>query len=100
MTTTISPLRQRMIEDMNGRELTRATQQGHIRACQRFAAFLGRSPEDARPEYVRRRLYLEVAICCRPVPGEDASAESLRGDNFQSSRFRPLFVGLPEFGLP
>ena len=57
MTTTISPLRQRMIEDMNGRELTRATQQGHIRACQRFAAFLGRSPEDATPEYVRRRLY-------------------------------------------
>ena len=54
MTTTISPLRQRMIEDMNGRKLTRATQQGHIRACQRFAAFLGRSPGDATPEDIRR----------------------------------------------
>jgi len=54
MTTTISPLRQRMIEDMCGRKLSPATQKGHIRACRRFAAFLARSPEDATPEDVRR----------------------------------------------
>jgi hypothetical protein len=44
-TKAITPLRQRMIEDMNARELCAGTQRGHIRACKRFAAFLKRSPE-------------------------------------------------------
>jgi hypothetical protein len=44
-TDTVSPLRQRMIEDMNARKLCAGTQRGHIRGCKRFAAFLKRSPE-------------------------------------------------------
>ena len=32
-TDPISPLRQRMIEDMNARKLCAATQRGHIRSC-------------------------------------------------------------------
>ena len=36
---TISPLRQRMIEDMNARKLSPGTQRGHIRACKRVASF-------------------------------------------------------------
>ncbi len=51
---TITPLRARMIEDMTARKLSSATQKGHIRACRHFAAFLGRTPESARPEDVRR----------------------------------------------
>ena len=43
-TEAISPLRQRMIEDMNARKLCAGTQRGHIRSCKRFAAFLKRSP--------------------------------------------------------
>lgn len=55
MTTgTISPLRQRMIEDMNARNLCEGTQRGHIRACKRFAAFLKRSPDTAEADDVRR----------------------------------------------
>ncbi len=54
MTMTISPLRQRMIEDMTGRKLSTATQKNYIRSCRRFAAFLGRSPESATTEDVRR----------------------------------------------
>ena len=46
-TDVISPLRQRMIEDMNARTLCAGTQRGHIRSCKRFAAFLKRSPETA-----------------------------------------------------
>jgi hypothetical protein len=46
-TTAITPLRQRMIEDMNGRKLCAGTQKGHIRSCKRFAAFLKRSPDTA-----------------------------------------------------
>jgi integrase/recombinase XerD len=52
--TTISPLRQRMIEDMYARKLNPLTQKGHLRACRRFAQFLGRSPDTASPDDVRR----------------------------------------------
>ena len=41
-TNTISPLRQRMIDDMNLRNLARRTQEAYIRG-----AFLRRSPETA-----------------------------------------------------
>jgi integrase/recombinase XerD len=51
---TISLLRQRMIEDMNARNLCEGTQRGHIRACKRFAAFLKRSPDTAEADDVRR----------------------------------------------
>ena len=51
---TSTPLRQRMIEDMRARQLSVATQTGHIRSCRRFAAFLRRSPDTAVPEDVRR----------------------------------------------
>ena len=53
-TTTISPLRQRMIEDMRARTLVAGTQKGHLRGCERFAAFLERSPDTAVAEDVRR----------------------------------------------
>lgn len=51
--TTVSPLRQRMTEDMTARGLGQQTQRGHIRACKRFAAYLKRSPETATAEDVR-----------------------------------------------
>jgi integrase/recombinase XerD len=51
---TISPLRQRMIDDMAARQLGLQTQRFYIRSCQRFAAFLGRSPESATAEDIRR----------------------------------------------
>src|SRR5499427_8000393 len=53
-TEAITPLRQRMIEDMNARKLCAGTQRAHIRSCRRFAAFLKRSPETATFEDVRR----------------------------------------------
>jgi integrase/recombinase XerD len=53
-TEAISPLRQRMLEDMNARKLCVGTQRGHIRSCKRFAAFLKRSPDTATAEDIRR----------------------------------------------
>ncbi len=50
--TSISPLRQRMIEDMTAHGLGRQTQRGHILACKRFAAYLKRSPDTATAEDV------------------------------------------------
>jgi integrase/recombinase XerD len=68
-TKAITPLRQRMIEDMNARKLCAGTQRGHIRACKRFAAFLKRSPDTATLEDIRRfQLHLAdtgVSICTR-----------------------------------
>ena len=51
--TTISPLRQRLIEDMAARKLGPASQRSHIESCLRFAAFLKRSPDTAAPDDVR-----------------------------------------------
>ena len=68
-TDSISPLRQRMIEDMNARKLCAGTQKGHIRSCRRFAAFLKRSPDTATAEDIRRfQLHLAetaMSICNR-----------------------------------
>ena len=52
-TDAVSPLRQRMIEDMNARKLCAGTQRGHIHSCKRFAAFLKRSPDTATAEDIR-----------------------------------------------
>jgi site-specific recombinase XerD len=48
-----TPLRQRMIEDMQIRGLAEATQRAHIRNVKLFAAFLGRTPDTATPEDLR-----------------------------------------------
>lgn len=68
-TPAITPLRQRMIEDMNARKLCAGTQRGHILSCKRFAAFLKRSPDTATLEDIRRfQLHLAdtgMSICNR-----------------------------------
>jgi integrase/recombinase XerD len=68
-TEAITPLRQRMIEDMNSRKLCAHTQRGHIYSCKRFAAFLKRSPETATREDLRLfQLHLAetgMSICNR-----------------------------------
>jgi site-specific recombinase XerD len=51
---TISPLRQRMIEDMTVRRFTAKTQSDYIRSVKNLAAFLGRSPDTATAEDLRR----------------------------------------------
>jgi integrase/recombinase XerD len=48
-----TPLRQRMIEDMDIRGLGEKTQKAHIRNVKMFAAFLGRSPDTATPDDLR-----------------------------------------------
>ena len=49
----ISPLRQRMLEDMSMRRFVPDTQREYIRAVKRLATFLGRSPDSATPEELR-----------------------------------------------
>ena len=49
----VSPLRQRMIDDMRARKLGRHSERSHIHSCKRFAAFLERSPATATADDVR-----------------------------------------------
>src|SRR3982074_408625 len=68
-TYTVSPLRQRVIEDMNARKLGAGTQRGHVHSCKRFNEFLERSPDTATAEDIRRfQLHLSetgMSICNR-----------------------------------
>ena len=50
----VSPLRRRMLDDMAMRGLHEDTQRNSIMSVRNFATFLGRSPETATPEDVRR----------------------------------------------
>jgi len=59
---TVSPLRQRMVEDMAARKLGPHSQRSHIYSCKRFAAFLKRSPDTATADDIRRfQLHLAEA---------------------------------------
>jgi len=58
-THTISPLRQRFLDDMRMRKLAPKTQNGYLRTVSRFYGWLGRSPGTATAEDLRRyQLYL------------------------------------------
>jgi hypothetical protein len=50
----ISPLRRRMIEDTTVRKFTLKTQSDYIRVVKNFTIFLGRSPDTASNEDLRR----------------------------------------------
>jgi integrase len=55
----VSPLRQRMIDDMRMRQLAPKTQDVYLHIVREFARFLGRSPDTATVEDLRRyQLYL------------------------------------------
>ena len=54
VTPIISPLRQRMLDDMRMCKLAPKTQSTYLRVVQRLASFLGRSPSSATAEDLRR----------------------------------------------
>lgn len=54
LTPNVSPLRQRMIDDMRMRKMGGKTQIAYIRAVRRLAAFLKRSPDTATADELRR----------------------------------------------
>jgi integrase/recombinase XerD len=53
MIKPISPLRQRMIDDMTMRNLSPSTQETYIRAVAQFSTFHGRSPDKLGVEHLR-----------------------------------------------
>jgi site-specific recombinase XerD len=73
----MSPLRRRMIEDMTIRKLSPKTQQGYIRTIKDLAAFLGRSPDKASFEDVRR-FQLHLAAKGAQIPILNHTVAALR----------------------
>ena len=53
ITSGVTPLRQRMLEDMRIRKLEARTQEAYIRAVRKLAAYLHRSPDSATVEDLR-----------------------------------------------
>ena len=73
----VSPLRQRMIDDMNMRHFGRETQRNYIRDVGRFATFLGRPPDTATAEDLRR-FQVEQRETGVPVPTRNSVVSALR----------------------
>ncbi len=53
-TQSVSPLRQRMIDDMMMRKLSPKTQYQYIRSVKNLTRYLGRSPDTATAEDLRK----------------------------------------------
>jgi len=73
----ISPLRQRMIEDMSVRNFVEKTKSDYVRHVKSLAAFLGRSPDTATPEDLRRFQLDQTKSGVRP-PTVNGSVAALR----------------------
>jgi len=89
-TPRVSPLRQRMIEDMRIRKLALKTQSGYIRAVRHFTIWFGRSPDQAGPEDLRLfQLHLvdQGPQCGDPQPR--TGTHSSRGAGAGSTGGRP-----------
>ena len=73
----MSPLRRRMIEDMTIRKFAPKTQHDYVQRVKNFAAFLGRSPDTASFEDVRR-YQLHLAASGVGVPTLNQTVSTLR----------------------
>jgi len=73
----MSPLRRRMIEDMTIRKFAPKTQHDYVQRVKNFAAFLGRSPDTASFEDVRR-YQLHLAESGVGVPTINQTVSTLR----------------------
>ncbi len=74
----ISPLRQRMIDDMTARRFKEKVQKDYVRHVRTFAAFLGRSPDTATSEDLRR-FQVHIAKQQIGVPTINAAIAALEG---------------------
>jgi site-specific recombinase XerD len=96
----MSPLRRRMIEDMTIRKFAPKTQHDYVQRIKNFAVFLGRSPDTATIEDVRRyQLHLTASGVGVPTLNQTVStlrfffrvtrrAARHRGDFAEGHRYR------------
>lgn len=75
--TPVSPLRQRLVDDMTMRRFSRETQRNYVRDVGRFATFLGRPPDTATADDLRR-FQVEQQDAGTPVPTMNSIVSALR----------------------
>ena len=73
----ISPLRQRLIDDMTMRRFSKETQRNYLRDVGRLAMWLGRSPNTASAEDVRQ-FQIEQQQAGVPAPTMNSIVAALR----------------------
>ena len=73
----VSALRARMIEDMKVRGFSEKTSNDYIRNVRTFAAFVGRSPDTATAEDLRRFQHHQAQTGVRP-PSINSAVAALR----------------------
>ena len=90
-TRAISPLRQRMIDDMTLRKLGPRTQTAYIRAVKNFTRFFGQSPDAATAEDLRRtsRNHVESDSQRQPPPQSQPNPHRARPQPPQPPRAKP-----------
>jgi len=74
---TVSPLRRRMIEEMTIRQFSPKVQNDYLRHVKNFAVFLGRSPDKADFEDIRR-YQLHLSKSGLGVPSRNVAMTALR----------------------
>ena len=87
----VGALRQRMLEDIAMRGLRSHTQHDYIRFVRSFAAFLGRSPDTAQAEDIRRLQVHQRESGVQP-PTINGSVSALRF-SFTVTLDRPMETG-------
>jgi hypothetical protein len=73
----VGALRERMIEDMRVRGFVEKTRKDYVRHVRAFAAFIGRPPDTATAEELRR-FQLKQTEDCVGVPTVNSAAAALR----------------------
>jgi integrase/recombinase XerD len=83
----ISDLRRRMIADMTIRSFSDKTQREYIRQVEAFASFLGRSPDTATGDDIRRFQFAQVEQGAQPPVARSS------GPNHNVIAHRPRLPG-------
>jgi site-specific recombinase XerD len=94
----VSALRARMIEDMRVRGFTEKTRSDYVRNVRAFAAFIGRSPDTATAEDLRRFQLHQTQTGMQP-PSINSAVAALRFF-FTVTLDRPDLARRPTIGCP
>jgi hypothetical protein len=88
----VSALRARMIEDMRVRAFTEKTRNDYVRNVRAFAAFIGRSPDTATAEDLRRFQLHQTQTGMQPPSINSAVAARTRASSAEQDQWRFRFA--------
>ena len=90
----MTPLRQRMLEELQLRNLSETTIHTYLRLVERFAKHFGASPAQLGPDHVRRYLlHLLNDICNTRILSHIIQVASSRDGDIMPSRVRGCLPG-------